>query len=211
MVGDLSKLNLFNRWALTYDWSFPSVFYQAIHQRLLEYVDLSTRTSLDSPLVIDLGCGTGKLLNKLVRAYPDLRGIGFDFSSEMLEQARRKSMVPERLTYMQGETGAIDLPANHCDVAFCTISFLHYREPEQVMREVHRILKPGGQFYLADFVPPAGVVACSQSETLKIPAAGGDICFYSAIARTHLSQTAQFTTVSHYYLLGPVMLSVFEK
>jgi ubiquinone/menaquinone biosynthesis C-methylase UbiE len=210
-----AKLGLFNRWALTYDWTLPSVFYQAIHQRLLEYVDLSLTESVsgssDGPMVIDVGCGTGKLLNRLAQRYPTLRGVGFDFSAQMLAQARRKSAAPERLTYLQGDTGAIELPSNHCDAAFCTISFLHYRDPERVLQEVHRILKPGGQFYLADFVPPAAIVACTQTDTLTLPAAAGDIRFYSAIARHHLSQSAQFTNITHHYLLGPVMLSVFEK
>lgn len=79
-----NKRQLFDRWAPLYDLLFPSVFYQAIHQRLLDYVDLPQQAH-----VLDIGCGTGRLLNRLATKYSDLQGTGLDFSAEMLRQARR--------------------------------------------------------------------------------------------------------------------------
>lgn len=195
-----AKLTLFNAWAPIYDWLLPSVFYQAIHQRLLSYVQLPP-----TPRVLDLGCGTGKLLNRLARQYPDLIGTGLDFSPEMLQQARQRSLAPQRLTYVQGKTDRIPLADGQFDAVFCSISFLHYPDPLAVLNEIRRLLKPGGYFYLADFAPSQ----CSGQEIWTLPAAAGRICFYSRGARADLGRQAGLLALHQVHLLGPVMLTMF--
>uniref|UniRef100_A0A1D9G4F6 Methyltransferase domain-containing protein n=1 Tax=Moorena producens (strain JHB) TaxID=1454205 RepID=A0A1D9G4F6_MOOP1 len=56
------KEKFFDLWAPNYDILFTTVFYQALHKRLLEYVELTNQ-----PNVLDLGCGTGRLLNRLAQ------------------------------------------------------------------------------------------------------------------------------------------------
>ena len=199
-MTDSVKLNVFNCWAATYDWLLPSVFYQAVHQRLLEYVRLPK-----DPHILDLGCGTGKLLNRLATHYSQLTGIGLDFSPEMLNQARQKSVDPERLHYVQGKTDQIPYPENQFDAVFCSISFLHYPDAIAVMQEIYRVLKPGGMFYLVDYAPPK---VCGQ-DTLIIPA--GDLRFYSQRTREELGRQVALVTEAHDYLIGPVMLTIYAK
>lgn len=81
-----NKQQLFDLWAPLYDFLFPSVLYQAIHKRMLEYVQLPSY-----PNVLDIGCGTGRLLDRLATERSDLQGTGLDFSAEMLRQARRSN------------------------------------------------------------------------------------------------------------------------
>ncbi len=97
-----NKKQLFDRWAPSYDWLFPSVFYQAIHKPLLEYVNLPEPSN-----VLDLGYGTGCLLNSLATHFPHLRSTGLDFSPEMLRQARCRNRYPTRLIYVQGNAEAL--------------------------------------------------------------------------------------------------------
>jgi ubiquinone/menaquinone biosynthesis C-methylase UbiE len=198
----IAKRTLFNRWAPTYDWLLPSVFYQAIHQRLLEFVQLPANAH-----VLDIGCGTGKLLNRLTKVHPDLTGIGLDFSQEMLGQARQKSDASSRLTYVQGASDRIPLPNDAFDAVFCTISFLHYPDPLAVLKEIHRVLKGGGCFYLADYTPSK----CSAQATTSLPVVAGQIRFYSADARTTLAHEADLEILEHHYLLGPILLTIFQK
>ncbi|MEO1400194.1 MAG: class I SAM-dependent methyltransferase [Cyanobacteria bacterium J06635_1] len=194
------KLNLFNRWAPTYDWLLPSVFYQAVHQRLLECIWLP-----ETAHVLDLGCGTGKLLNRLANQYPQLTGTGLDFSPEMLQKAQQNSVAPDRLTYVHGTTDQIPLPDSQFDAVFCTISFLHYSAPVTVLTEIHRALKPGGLFYLADYTPSK----LSGKDTVTTPT--GDLRFYNQTAREDLGKQAALLTEAHYYLLGPIVLTIFAK
>ncbi|WP_416672117.1 class I SAM-dependent methyltransferase [Egbenema bharatensis] len=194
------KLRLFNRWASSYDWLFPSVFYQAIHQRLLEFVHLP-----DRPYVLDLGCGTGRLLDRLAATFPELRGIGIDYSPEMIHQAKQRDRYSERITYLQGRAESLPVPDQQFDAVFNTVSFLHYSSPESVLAEVSRVLSPGGYFYLADF--------CSRwaTQPQQWGVAPGRIRLYSPVVREALGQAAGLGSMGHHYLLGPVVLSVFSK
>ncbi|MBD2098523.1 class I SAM-dependent methyltransferase [Trichocoleus sp. FACHB-591] len=196
----LDKKQLFDRWAPSYDWLFPSVFYQAIHQRLLEFIQLGDRAQ-----VLDLGCGTGRLLYRLAEQFPSLQGTGLDLSPEMLGQAQKRHPLPSRLTYVQGDAEQLPFAEAQFDAVFNTLSFLHYRQPEQVFAEVSRVLKPAGCFYLVDLTWQP------WSDTQVLLISPGEIRLYSQQAREQLGQQTGLTCQGHYYLLGPVMLTVFTK
>ena len=152
-----SKQQLFDRWAPFYDFWFPSVLYQATHQRLLEYVELP-----EDPNVLDISCGTGRLLNRLAAAYPSLQGTGLDFSAAMLRQARRSNHHRPRLIFVQGHAAPLRFTDQQLDAIFNTLSVLHYPEPRRVLAEICRVLRPGGIFYWVDQppIPRQGLGTC---------------------------------------------------
>ncbi|NJN30539.1 MAG: class I SAM-dependent methyltransferase [Synechococcales cyanobacterium RM1_1_8] len=195
------KQSLFDRWAAFYDWSFPSVFYQAVHRRLLESIELP-----EQPNVLDLGCGTGKLFQRLLPLAPDLTGLGLDLSPEMVAQARRANSCPAQVQYQVGNATAIPAP-DHCfDLVFNSISFLHYPQPAAVLAEIQRVLKPGGCYHLADFAPrwaeQPQVLAQSVSP----------IQFHSPAVRERLGQSAgRLALLGHQWLLGPVLLTSWSR
>ncbi len=194
------KQQLFDNWAPIYDWLFPSVFYRAIHKRLLEYVELPK-----APNVLDIGCGTGRLLNRVAAAYPDLRGTGLDFSAEMVRQARRSNRHRPRLIFVQGTSAPLRFANQQFDAVFNTLSFLHYPEPEQVFTEIYRVLRPGGTFYMVD---PVNTLA---SGTWHIPVSPKGITFYGKTVRECMGTQAGFECLKHQYLLGPTLLTIFSK
>lgn len=201
MDDSIAKRYLFDRWAAGYDILLPSVFYQAVHQRMVDCVELPPRSH-----VLEIGCGTGKLLQRLAAHWPELTGVGLDFSAEMLHQARLTTSAPDRLSFVQGNSQDLPLADQLFEAVFCSISFLHYLDPVQVMGEVARVLKPDGQFFLADLVPPK----CSRQTQVRLPISPGGLRFYSAIARESLGEQARLSCACHVYLLGPVMLSCFR-
>ncbi|NWF61661.1 MAG: class I SAM-dependent methyltransferase [Fischerella sp.] len=202
MTHDLlnNKKQLFDRWAPSYDWLFPSVFYQAIHKRLLEYVDLPSHS-----YVLDLGCGTGRLLDRLATHFPDLYGTGLDLSPQMLRVARQKNRHHPRLIYIEGKAESLPFANGQFDAVFNTLSFLHYLQPEVVFAEVARVLKTSGRFYLAD------ITLKSQAESQLMPITSGGVRFYSPKNREFLGCSAGLECVGNNYLLGPVLLTIFAK
>jgi ubiquinone/menaquinone biosynthesis C-methylase UbiE len=193
------KQNFFNNWAPNYDFVFVSVFYQALHLRLLDYLGLPDRSQ-----VLDLGCGTGKLLDRLADRFPDLQGIGVDLSAEMLRQARLANRHHPRLIFVRGNAEDLPCGAGQFDAVFNTVSFLHYQHPDRVFAEISRVLKPGGKFYLVDYIPP------STSQTQEVSFTPGGARFYSPERRAKLGQQAGLTCLEHHSLLDRVYLTIFE-
>ncbi|MDB9372240.1 class I SAM-dependent methyltransferase [Nodularia sphaerocarpa] len=195
-----NKKLLFDQWAFSYDWLFPSVIYQAIHKRLLEYVDLAERAN-----ILDMGCGTGRLLERLATKFPDVRGTGLDLSSNMLRIARLSNSHHPRLIYIEGQAESLPFGEGQFDAVFSTISFLHYLEPQQVLSEVARVLSPGGRFYLVD------ITAKKETAPQVLPISPRGIRLYSPQQRELLGSSAGLLCLSHHYLLGPVLLTIFVK
>ena len=191
------KASFFDRWAPNYDILFTTIFYQAIHKRLLSYLTLPHAAN-----VLDLGCGTGRLLNRLAAEFPDLKGIGVDLSPQMLKKARQNNQHHPRLIYTKGNAESLPFAENQFDAVFNTISFLHYPNPQQVFSEVGRILRPQGEFYLADY---------TISPLQFIPFSPGGLRFYSPQQREKFAETVGLQTIGHHYLLGRVILSIFRK
>ena len=195
-----TKERIFDLWAPYYDFPLTSVFYQAIHKRLLEYLDLP-----EDAYILDLGCGTGRLFRRLGKQFTSVRGVGLDLSGEMISQARERNLYPDRITYTQGNAESLPFEAETFTAAFNTISFLHYPNPQIVLREIHRVLMTGGRYYLADF---------TVRDDVKPPRflfSSNKISFYSAKQRDNFAQEVGLKCLGHYYLLGPVLLTIFCK
>ncbi|MEA5526537.1 class I SAM-dependent methyltransferase [Nodularia spumigena] len=195
-----NKKLLFDQWAFSYDWLFPSVIYQAIHKRLLEYVDLAEGAN-----ILDMGCGTGRLLDRLATEFPDVRGTGLDLSSNMLRIARQSNSHHRRLIYIEGKAESLPFGEGQFDAVFSTISFLHYLEPQQVLSEVARVLSPGGRFYLVD------ITTKKDTAPQVLPISPRGIRLYSPQQRELFGSSAGLLCLSHHYLLGPVLLTIFAK
>jgi len=110
--------------------------------------------------VIDIGCGTG--LSTTVWRGKANRIIGIEPSGDMLAQAR--SNAPD-IEFVQAFSDDINLPDGIADIVTCSQSF-HWMEPVSTLREVARLLKPGGVFaaYDCDWPP---LCCCGDVESAR--------------------------------------------
>ncbi|MDA1256621.1 MAG: metalloregulator ArsR/SmtB family transcription factor [Chloroflexi bacterium] len=103
--------------------------------------------------LLDVGTGTGRILEVMA---PDVeRGIGIDFSHEMLAVARvnlGKSGL-EHCQVRHGDMYALEFDDDSQDaVVFHQV--LHYAdEPQAAISEAARVLRPGGRLVIVDFAP----------------------------------------------------------
>jgi demethylmenaquinone methyltransferase/2-methoxy-6-polyprenyl-1,4-benzoquinol methylase len=132
------------------------------------------RSILDRPdaVVLDLCCGTGDLAFSLQRGGASrARIVGADFSHPMLVRARAKSLqvvkrsgASDEATHMAlpvFESDALNMPfANGSfDLVTTAFGFRNLANYEAGLREIHRLLKPGGAIAILEFTePPRGVV-----------------------------------------------------
>ena len=93
--------------------------------------------------VLDLGCGTGLFIEKLKKKLPfNLACIGFDISLNAIRLAGKR--VPDALFYV-GEGEYLALPDESFDVVMLYSVLQHMLNPDLVIKEAYRVLKPGGR------------------------------------------------------------------
>jgi len=105
-------------------------------------------SALKPKTVLDLGCGTGALLERVLEAKYVERAYGLDLAEKMLAQAREK--LKEKATLTQGDSENLPFEDNFFDAVYCNDSFHHYPHPKAVLTEVKRVLKSGGEFIVCD-------------------------------------------------------------
>jgi demethylmenaquinone methyltransferase / 2-methoxy-6-polyprenyl-1,4-benzoquinol methylase len=105
--------------------------------------------------VIDVACGTGLVIREL-RAHYDCRVTGVDRSAGMLDGARRRISDPQ-VTLVEARAEALPFPDASFDALTCTYLLRYVDDVEATIRELARVVKPGGAFaYLEFALPPAG-------------------------------------------------------
>jgi ubiquinone/menaquinone biosynthesis C-methylase UbiE len=107
--------------------------------------------------VLDIGCGTGALVTLIKRLHPNVDVVGLDPDPKALTRARRKAEragVTIRLD--QGFSDELPYPDASFDLVFSSFMLHHLQaeEKDKTLREVRRVLKPGGSLHLLDFGGP---------------------------------------------------------
>ena len=138
---------------------------------------------------LDVACGSGKLTAVLAGiAGKNGRVVGLDFSPQMLEIARHDHPGIE---FLEGD--ALNLPFGDGSFDASTISFglRNLADPVQGLREMRRVVKPGGRSVVLEFVqPPRNLVGGAYRLYLRtvLPAVGGALSRQPAAYR-YLSDT----------------------
>ncbi len=123
---------------------------------------------------LDVACGSGKLTVMLAKISGDGgKAVGLDFSPQMLEVARRDH---PHIKFIEGD--ALDLPFDDASFDASTIAFglRNLADPVRGLREMLRVVKPGGKTVVLEFVqPPKGPVGSTYRLYLKtlLPVIGG--------------------------------------
>jgi SAM-dependent methyltransferase len=104
--------------------------------------------------VLDVGCGTGTLAVRLKRLHPTVEVVGLDPDPKALARARRKAVrAGLSIQFDPGFSDALPYETSTFDRVFSSMMFHHVRkhERESTLREIRRVLKPGGRLEFVDF------------------------------------------------------------
>ena len=100
----------------------------------------------------DLGCGTGYVTRALLQRMD--RVICVDHSSKMLDEARKSlEAYADRVEFRPGELEELPLADEEVDAVFCNMVFHHVPDVVAALREIKRVLKPGGRMVVTDLLP----------------------------------------------------------
>lgn len=104
--------------------------------------------------LLDVACGNGRFLEKVLEVYPKLRVSGLDLSPSYTDAARNRLAPWKQAEILQDAAETMPLEAGSLDIAV-SIFLFHELPPKvrgPVLSEIFRVLKPGGLFVLADSV-----------------------------------------------------------
>lgn len=118
---------------------------QRWRRRSLDKIDVGSSDS-----VVDLACGTGDFCE--LAAQRGARVVGVDFAIQMLRQARMRGLG---FASVQGDGEWLPFRSASVDVVTCGFALRNFVSLDAVMREVARILKPGGRVVLIDVDRPS--------------------------------------------------------
>lgn len=102
-------------------------------------------------VVADLGCGTGQLA--LTVAPFVKRVIAVDASAAMLRTAKARVGHLDQVEIRRGQLESLPLDDATVDIAFLVLVLPYVAEPELVIAEAARVLKPGGRLLITDLLP----------------------------------------------------------
>ena len=147
--ADNPDVDRFDRWAKSYDRSIGQrFFFVPVHTRMLDVLEKARQG--DPPrCIVDIGCGTGRLLRAAASRWAGVLLQGIDPASNMLEQAR---MLTPAAIFAEAPAESLALPDQSADIVLSSISFHHWADQARGIQEAARVLRTGGFFCLADHV-----------------------------------------------------------
>ena len=126
---------------------------QATHaRRTADFITLFTPRLRPGKRLLDCGCGPGSITVGFAQRVAPGEVIGIDIRPNVIEQAR--ALAGERgvpnLTFEVASVYQLPYPDHSFDAAFASALLQHLDSPVDALKEIHRVLKPGGFVGIAD-------------------------------------------------------------
>jgi SAM-dependent methyltransferase len=145
-VLTVSPAEAYERWAPIYDYDANPLLAREERYLLPLFVDLHSKR------ILDLACGTGRWLEKLM-ARGAKAGVGIDCSIAMLRVAEKKNAITRRLA--RADCGSLPFRTAVFDLAICSFALGHIRDLGSMVRELARVTKTGADVFVSDLHPEA--------------------------------------------------------
>ncbi|HWZ65063.1 MAG TPA: methyltransferase domain-containing protein [Steroidobacteraceae bacterium] len=164
-----------------YGWDLAASEYETLWQAQLrdaQQAALAATVPASGEHVLDVACGTGLVAFAAARAIgPRGAVLGTDISGEMVAAAssRAEALGLANVRFARMDAEALELPDASFEVAVCALGLMYVPSPEQALRELWRVLRPGGRLGLAVWGERA---RCGWSEVFPIVAAevSSEVC-----------------------------------
>jgi ubiquinone/menaquinone biosynthesis C-methylase UbiE len=112
-------------------------------------------------VVLDVGTGPGSVPRLIAAAHPEFVVEGVDLSAEMIavatEAAQASQAAGDRdVRFQVGDVAALPYPDGSVDLVISSLSLHHWEDPAAGLRDIVRVLRPGGRAWIYDLRPTVG-------------------------------------------------------
>jgi demethylmenaquinone methyltransferase / 2-methoxy-6-polyprenyl-1,4-benzoquinol methylase len=115
------------------------------------------RKAIGDKVVLDVATGTGDMAIMMAKHLPGSQITGVDISSGMLDIGRQKVarlQLEKKITLQQGDSETLPFPDRHFDAITVAFGVRNFEHLEKGIREMGRVLKPGGKLIVLEFSQP---------------------------------------------------------
>ena len=122
---------------------------------------------------LDVACGTGIFARALLPHCAEVTGL--DATEAMLDRARTATQDQEgadRITFLTGDAGKMPFDSDSFDLVVSRLAIHHFPNPEEQVREIARVVRPGGRVVIVDITSPQNAEVAArldELETLRDP------------------------------------------
>ena len=121
-------------------------------------------------VILDVGCGGGKTVNRLAQRAPLGKVFGIDYSPDMVEYSKKvnKKLIAEnRVEIVEGSVDKTCLPSDFFDLVTAVETYYFWPNFTDALKEIRRVLKSGGSFLMVNEMVQDGVYDVKSAKIIE--------------------------------------------
>jgi SAM-dependent methyltransferase len=121
-------------------------------------------------VILDVGCGGGKTVNRLAQRAPLGKVFGIDYSADMVEYSKKvnkKLIAEDRVEIVEGPVEKMGFSDDFFDLVTAIETYYFWPSFSDAVQEIRRVLKPGGHFLMVNEMVQDGVYDVKYAKTIK--------------------------------------------
>jgi len=121
-------------------------------------------------IILDVGCGGGKTVNRLAQQAPLGKVFGIDYSADMVKYSKKvnKKLIAEnRVKIVEGSVERMGFSKDFFDLVTAIETYYFWPSFSDALREIRRVLRSGGQFLMVNEMVQDGVYDVKYAKTIE--------------------------------------------
>lgn len=121
-------------------------------------------------VILDVGCGGGKTVNRLAQKAPLGKVFGIDYSPDMVEYSKKvnkKLIAEDRVEIVEGSVDKTGFPDAFFDLVTAIETYYFWHSFSDALKEIWRVLKPGGKLLMVNEMVKDGVYDVKYAKTIE--------------------------------------------